>query len=155
MVPVTGARTDENAKDVRPRPSTPDTVRGVGIDAVDVERFRRVMERRPRLARRVFTDAERAYAALVTDPAPRLAARFAAKEAVMKALGVGIGAMGMREIEVTRAESGAPDLVLAGRAAALARHRGVGGWHLSLTHTELVAMASVVAVGARGKGDLK
>jgi holo-[acyl-carrier protein] synthase len=53
---------------------------------------------------------------------------------------------------VTRAETGAPDVVLAGRAAALAQHRGVSGWHVSLTHTELVAIASVVALGAHGKG---
>jgi holo-[acyl-carrier protein] synthase len=138
-----------------PSSSARRTVRGLGIDVVDVERFRRAMQRRPRLAQRVFTDAERAYASLARDPAPRLAARFAAKEAVMKALGVGIGAMGMREIEVTRAESGAPDLVLAGRAAALALHRGVGGWRLSLTHTELVAIANVVALGAQREGVLQ
>ena len=151
---MTDARTDRNADETQLRPPSPGTVCGLGIDAVDVERFRRVMERRPRLAHRVFTDAERAYALRASDPAPRLAARFAAKEAVMKALGVGIGAIGMREIEVTRAETGAPDVVLAGRAAALEQHRGVVGWRVSLTHTELVAIASVVALGTQGKGAL-
>jgi holo-[acyl-carrier protein] synthase len=122
-------------------------VRGIGVDAVDVARFRAVLERRPGLARRLFTDAERSYAESATDPGPRLAARFAAKEAVLKALGVGIGASAFREVEVVRGDDGAPRLVLAGRAAALAAARGVRWWHLSLTHTDLVAVASVLAEG--------
>ena len=117
---------------------------------MDMERFRRVIGRRPRLVDRLFTETERADAARMVDPTHRLAARFAAKEAVMKALGVGIGALRMREVEVLRTESGAPDLVLAGRAAALAANKGIGVWHVSLTHTELVAIASVVAVGPNG-----
>lgn len=128
------------------------SVRGLGIDAVDVERFRRVMERRPRMADRLFTDAERADAALVRDPGPRLAARFAAKEAVMKALGVGLGAFAMSDVRVSRAESGAPHLELVGEAAALARRMGISRWHLSLTHTESVAIASVVAEGVEPDG---
>lgn len=120
---------------------------GVGIDAVDVERFRRVMVRRPRLAERVFTGAERTDAARAKDPAPRLAARFAAKEAVMKALGVGLGAVGLKEVEVVRSDSGEPRLVLSGRAADLAVDRGIERWLVSLTHTEIVAFASVLAVG--------
>ena len=122
-------------------------VRGVGVDAVDVERFRRVLTRRPALAERLFTEAERAYAGRVADPGPRLAARFAAKEAVLKALGVGIGAAAFRDVEVVRAPSGRPALVLAGAAAELAAVQGVTRWHVSLTHTELVAVASVVAEG--------
>ena len=125
---------------------------GVGIDAVDVERFRRVLARRPTLAGRVFTDAERSYAATTRDPAPRLAARFAAKEAVLKALGVGLGAAGLREIEVVRDGDGRPHLELSGRAAALARRRGVARWHVSLTHTETAAVASVVAEAERADG---
>ncbi|HUC38269.1 MAG TPA: holo-ACP synthase [Acidimicrobiales bacterium] len=122
-------------------------VRAVGIDAVDVARFRRVMTRRPRIADRVFTDSERAHAAAASDPAPRLAARFAAKEAVMKALGVGIGALAMRDVEVVKTEGGAPRIELAGTAEAIALRRGIGAWHVSLTHTDLVAIASVIAVG--------
>jgi holo-[acyl-carrier protein] synthase len=133
-------------------PAEPAVVRGLGIDAVDVQRFRRVIARRPSMVRRVFTDTERADAARVKDPAPRLAARFAAKEATVKALGVGIGALGWREVEVIRTEGGAPDLVLGGRAIALAVDRGVGTWHVSLTHTDLVAIASVVALGTQEKG---
>jgi holo-[acyl-carrier protein] synthase len=122
-------------------------IRGVGVDAVDVARFRLVLARRPRLADRLFTEAERSYAASGKDPGSRLAARFAAKEAVLKALGVGIGAADFREVEVVRDDSGAPRLALGGRAATLATARGVRFWHLSLSHTELVAVASVVAEG--------
>ncbi|MHB8329389.1 MAG: holo-ACP synthase [Acidimicrobiales bacterium] len=122
-------------------------VRGVGIDAVDVVRFRRVLERRPALAFRLFTDGEREYAGRGVDPGPRLAARFAAKEAVLKALGVGIGSAAYRDVEVVRADDGTPTLVLAGSAARLAADRGVRHWHVSLTHTEGLAVASVVAEG--------
>ncbi|MBI2168360.1 MAG: holo-ACP synthase [Actinobacteria bacterium] len=122
-------------------------VRGIGVDAVDVDRFRRVLERRPRLATRLFSDGEQAYARRHADPVPRLAARFAAKEATMKALGVGLGAFKLRDVEVDREGSGAPVLALRGRAAALARQRGVDRWHLSLTHTDTVALAFTVAEG--------
>ena len=121
---------------------------GVGIDAVDVERFRRSLARTPGLAARLFTDAERAHAALRPDPTERLAARFAAKEAVMKALGVGLGSFELRDVEVVRDDdAGTPSLVLRGRAEELARERGVTGWHLSLTHTDATAMAVVIATG--------
>ena len=125
----------------------PPAVVGIGVDAVDVERFRAVLARRPGLLERLFTAGERAVAARVPDPAPRLAARFAAKEAVLKALGVGIGAAAFHDVEVVRADSGQPRLVLTGTAAALAVGRGVTRWHVSLTHTDAVAVASVVAEG--------
>jgi len=118
---------------------------GIGIDAVEVDRFRRVLGRRPGLADRLFTDGERAGTA-GRDPVPRLAARFAAKEAVMKALGVGLGAFGFHDVEVVSLPSGAPSLVLSGRAAALAADRGVAGWRVSLTHTDSMAEAVVVAL---------
>ena len=118
---------------------------GVGIDAVDVERFRTVLGRRRAFAERVFTDAERAEAAGRHDPVPGLAARFAAKEAVMKSLSVGLGAFDFADVEVVRGEGGAPALTVTGRAATLAEQRGVRGWHISLTHTATVAMAIAVA----------
>ena len=119
---------------------------GIGIDAVEVERFRAVLARRPGVGRRLFTDRERASLAARRDPVPGLAARFAAKEAVMKALGVGLGAFAFHEVEVVRARSGAPSLVLRGGAAALASRRGVAGWRLSLTHTAATAEAVAVAL---------
>ena len=115
---------------------------GVGIDTVDVARFRTLLDRRRGFAARVFTEQERAACA---GDARRLAARFAAKEAVMKALGVGLGAFGFHDAEVVRAGSGAPSLVLAGRALDLSAAAGVVAWHLSLTHTDLVASAVAVA----------
>ncbi len=123
-------------------------VRGIGVDAVDVVRFRRVVERRPGIVDRLFTETERAYAQRSRDPGPRLAVRFAAKEAVLKALGVGMGAAGFRDVEVVRADNGEPSVVLSGRAAALSVGRGVQRWHLSLTHTDTIAVATVVAEGA-------
>jgi len=120
-------------------------VSGIGVDAVDVGRFRALLERRPGIVGRLFTAGESAYASRAVDPAPHLAARFAAKEAVLKALGVGIGAAGWHEVEVTRGEGGAPGVGLTGRAADLAAERGVARWHLSLTHTDTVAVASVIA----------
>lgn len=140
-------------------PPSPAAVVGVGVDAVDVARFRRVLARRPGVAGRVFTDAERADAAGGGDPVERLAARFCAKEAALKALGRGIGAFALREVEVVRHPGpgpgrGAPTLRLGPAAAAVAAGRSVGRWHVSLTHTATVAMAVVVAetAGAPGAG---
>ncbi len=118
---------------------------GIGIDAVDVDRFRRVLARRPRLVDRLFTADEQAYANRQADPTQRYAARFAAKEAVLKALGIGLGHVRLVEIEVVREPSGAPGLRLSGKAAAVAARSGVGRWHLSLTHTALIASAVAVA----------
>jgi holo-[acyl-carrier protein] synthase len=118
---------------------------GVGTDLVDLDRFRQAAERTPGILTRYFTEDERAYAERRADPTERYAARFAAKEAVMKALGVGLGACELAEIEVVRQDSGAPHLVLHGRAAVLAEERGVTTWHLSLTHTDTAAHAIAVA----------
>ena len=113
---------------------------GVGLDLVDVDRFVRTLERRPSLAQRLFTEAEQS-----TKRPERLAVRFAAKEAVMKALGSGIGSMAFRDIEVVLLPSGAPTLVLHGRAAEIAASRGVRSWKISLSHTDATAGAVVVA----------
>jgi holo-[acyl-carrier protein] synthase len=123
---------------------------GVGVDAVDVARFRRVLHRRPSFARRCFTESERADATRSADAVQSLAARFAAKEAVMKALGTGIGGFAFTDVEVCRttgkgATRNAPSLRLRGSAAELAGTRGAGSFHLSLTHTDAVAIAFVVA----------
>jgi holo-[acyl-carrier protein] synthase len=120
-------------------------IRGIGVDAVDIERFRRSLERTPSMRRRLFTDCELAYVAPKADPVPSLAARFASREAVMKAMGLGLGSFGFHEVWVDRRESGEPQLNVTGRAAELASERGITTWHLSITHTEQVAIAYVVA----------
>ncbi len=127
---------------------------GVGVDAVDVARFRRLLDRRPRFAARCFTETEQSDATGSADAAQSLAARFAAKEAVMKALGTGIGAFALTDVEVCRttgagATRNAPFLVLRGTAADLAGAQGAGHFHLSLTHTDGVAIAFVVAEQAQ------
>jgi holo-[acyl-carrier protein] synthase len=122
-------------------------VLGIGVDAVDVDRFRAVLARRPTIVGRLFTPAEIDYANRSADPTARLAVRFAAKEAALKALGVGIGAMAFVDIEVARNSDGAPSLVLHGDAARLAAGKGVSTWHLSMTHTATVAVANAVAEG--------
>jgi holo-[acyl-carrier protein] synthase len=119
---------------------------GLGIDAVDIPRFRATLARRPSMATRLFTAGERSYAAGLSDPAASLAARFAAKEAVMKALGVGLGAFSWQDVEVVRAEGGRPSLVVTGAAADLASQQGVGKWVVSLTHTAALAEAVVAAL---------
>jgi holo-[acyl-carrier protein] synthase len=123
-------------------------VLGIGIDAADIPRVAEMFARYgDRFLRRVFTDGEIAYCTRHRDPAPHLAARFAAKEAAMKALGTG-HACGVlwHDIEVTR-EAGPPQLVLHGGAAVHARNLLVARSLLTLTHAETVAIAQVVLVG--------
>ena len=121
---------------------------GLGTDLVEVERFRLAMQRRSALPERLFSDDERDYAFRQFDPAKSFAARFGAKEAVMKAMGVGLWKFKFRDVEVVRARSGAPSISLGGRAAEMADERGIVAWHLSLTHTETTAMAVALALGS-------
>jgi holo-[acyl-carrier protein] synthase len=121
-------------------------IKGIGVDAVEVDRMRQILQRTPTFRQR-FTDAEQGDAEQQNDPSERYAARFAAKEAVMKALGVGLGAFGFHDVETVRAESGAPSLVLRGQAQVLAEAAGVITWHISLTHTATTAIAMVIAEG--------
>lgn len=120
---------------------------GIGIDAVEIERFRQALERTASLKERLFTAEELSYVQPQVDPTASLAARFAAREAVMKALGVGLGAFDFHDVSVCRASSGQPDLLVVGRAQQLATDQGIARWHLSLTHTESIAMAYVIASG--------
>jgi len=120
---------------------------GVGIDLVDIDRFRRSLERTPTMRNRLFTPIELDYVAPQVDDAASLAARFAAREAAMKALGLGLGAFGFQDVWVKRSDSGAPSLAVTGRAEELATRAGVRSWHLSLTHSATTAGAYVVAEG--------
>ena len=122
--------------------------RGIGVDVVDLDRFESVMNRRPGFAARVFTADERGYCERATSPrvrCQRYAARFAAKEAVMKALACGLGGFDFHDVAVARDDSGEPSLVVQGKAAVLADERGITKWSLSLTHSDAVAIAFVVA----------
>jgi holo-[acyl-carrier protein] synthase len=116
---------------------------GVGIDLLEIDRLERALERRPRLAERLFTEAERGYASARARPAQHLAARFCAKEAVAKALG--LEAWSFRDVEVV-AGAGSPGVRLFGSAAARAQALGVQV-QISLTHSGRDAAA--VAIAAR------
>jgi holo-[acyl-carrier protein] synthase len=116
----------------------------VGIDLLEIDRLERALARRPQLAVRLFTDGERAYAAARARPAMHLAARFCAKEAVVKALALEV--WNPHDVEVVREEDGAPTVRLSGHAAARASELGASV-EISMTHTR--AMAGAVAmVGA-------
>lgn len=113
---------------------------GIGVDLVDIPRFERSIARTPRLLDRLFTAAERRL------PAHSLAARFAAKEALIKSLG-GSDGLHWREIEVAQDPAGAPRFALAGSTADVVAGRGVRRLHLSLSHDAGLAAAYVVAEG--------
>ena len=114
---------------------------GVGIDLLEIERMERALERRPRLAERLFTETERDYAAARARPGQHLAARFCAKEAVAKALG--LDGWSFRDVEVVSGP-GAPRVALTGAAAARARQLGASGAMVSLTHTRTTAAAAAL-----------
>ena len=119
----------------------------VGIDLVDVERFRRLLAlREPELVRRVFTPDEVESA---RGDVRRLAARFAAKEAVAKTLGTGVGPVAWHDVEVRVAAGGRPGLRLSGGARALARRSRLSRWAVSLAHDDARAVAVVVATARR------
>ncbi|MBN1317155.1 MAG: holo-ACP synthase [Anaerolineales bacterium] len=117
----------------------------VGVDLVEVDRIESLLERYgDRFARRIFTDRE--FRDSCRQP-ERLAARFAAKEAVSKALGTGIGSMSWRHVEVVHDEKGMPNLILSGAAADIASGLGLVEWAISLSHTQKQAIAFVVGTG--------
>ena len=113
----------------------------VGIDLLEIDRIERALERRPRLAERLFTGSERAYAARQARPGQHLAARFCAKEAATKALGLSV--LRPLEIEIESLSDGSPQLRLSGAAAERADQLGLA-LGCSLTHSKLTAGAVVV-----------
>jgi len=119
---------------------------GTGIDIVDISRFERfVSEENVALFRRLFTSAEIDYCSARKRSAQHFALRFAAKEALLKALGTGLrDGLSWQDIEVVNDQLGKPDLKLYGRAAQLAAERGVTGCFLSLSHDGNCAIASVI-----------
>lgn len=123
-------------------------VRGIGVDLVKIPRMREVIARwQERFVRRVFTEGEIAYCRARRDPVPHFAARFAAKEAGMKALGTGLRlGVKWRELEVCRERGEAPTLVLHGRSRELSLARGGRRMLLALTHDGEYALAQAMLV---------
>lgn len=124
-------------------------VLGHGIDLTETARIAALLGDHPqRFLERCFTEREVSDAGTGPRQVEHLAARFAAKEAALKALGTGWAqGVGWTDIAVHRAESGRPELMVTGRAAAIAAERGIVRWHVSLTHTRQHAVASVIAEG--------
>ncbi len=122
--------------------SQPVSTLGSGVDIIEISRVGQVLERYgQRFLDRVFTPEEIAYC---RGRPPNLAARFAAKEAVMKALGTGVLGVGWKDIEVVRQESGAPDIRLHGRAKSRAQRLGLEEISVSMSHSRDYAVAFVV-----------
>jgi holo-[acyl-carrier protein] synthase len=121
---------------------------GIGTDLVSIDRFAAVVERRPGLMERLFTAEEAGRLAARSSPRARAAssaARFAAKEAIMKSLGVGLGGARFTDIEVTGGSGVAPGVSLTGRARSLAVEQGIDEISLSMTHDAGLAVATAVA----------
>lgn len=120
---------------------------GIGIDVIEVERIEKAVEEfGDRFLERVFTESERIYCGRQKRPAIHFAARWAAKEAVSKAFGTGIGEqMGWQDVEVRRRDSGEPEIELSGKAEEFAKENGISNVKISLTHAKHYAAANAVA----------
>ena len=126
---------------------------GVGVDIVQISRIESILEKTPSFASRVFTDEERAYCDAANRPAAHYACRFAAREAVLKALGAGFGqdGVGRHDVSVSRDSNGRPKAVLSGRVAQLATEQGVVEVALSLSFTNELAVANAMAITAEAR----
>lgn len=122
-------------------------IKGIGVDVVELARITDVVEKHPNFGMRLFTEKERARAFEPQRDIAAIAARFAVKEAVSKALGTGIGSIGWKEIETTSAGSGAPVVTLYGNAAKRAELMGVTQIHASISHERSVAVAMIILEG--------
>lgn len=119
---------------------------GLGVDLLEIDRMERALERTPRIAERVFTSNEREYAWSKARPAVQYAAFFAAREAVLKALGTGFAGVDFTDVEIVHDEKGKPEVVLHNNAEAIARSQGIVEIQISLSHTHHMAVASAVAI---------
>jgi len=128
-----------------------ESILGHGIDIVEIERIARALDEHPqRFPERIFTVTERAYCDLAPRRrAERYAARFAVKEAVLKALGTGwTDGIAWTDLEILRLASGEPRLLVTGRAAEVAASRGIGRWLVSMSHSGTHAIGSAIAMSA-------
>ena len=120
---------------------------GLGVDIVEIARMRKIIERSPAFVEKVYSAAERAYCDSHAHPEVHYATRFAAKEAVLKALGTGFSeGIGWLDVEVRRTSKGRPYVVLTGRAREVAREQGVREIPLSLSYTHTDAVACAMAI---------
>ena len=120
---------------------------GIGVDIVEIPRMEAILQRTPSFAQRVFTDEEREYCESTSRPAAHYACRFAAREAVLKALGTGFGpGIGRKDVSVSRDARGKPCAVLSGGALTAAREAGVVEVALSLSLTSGLAVANAMAI---------
>jgi holo-[acyl-carrier protein] synthase len=121
-------------------------VAGLGVDIIEIDRMERALIRTPRLCERIFSEEERAYAWAKVRPHVHYALFFAAKEAVLKALGTGFVGVGFKDVEVSHDRHGRPIPVLHGRTKAIAEAQGIVEIQLSLSYTHQVGVASAVAI---------
>ncbi|MDA1000728.1 MAG: holo-ACP synthase [bacterium] len=128
-----------------------------GVDLVEIDRFREAYDRHEAFGNGLFTEAEVAYCHARPDPYPHLAARFAAKEACMKAFGVGMGGFGatgrFQEIEVESAPSGKPTIRLHGSMEKMGQRYRIRQLTISITHARDYAVATVMMLGDGPTGD--
>ena len=120
---------------------------GIGVDIVEISRMKKILEKTPAFARRVFTEEERSYCDSSSRPAAHYASRFASREAVLKALGTGFSqGVGLKDVSVARDRLGKPKAVLSGRALEIAQSLHVQEVALSITLTGDLAVANAIAI---------
>ena len=124
-------------------------VAGVGVDIVEIDRMRGILQRTPRFKARVFTAYEQSYCDKKPNSAASYAGCFAAREAVLKALGCGFEGVGLQDVSVEHDDKGRPVVRLAGNALEIARNKGVLEIFLSISHTKDLAVANAVASTAQ------
>jgi len=122
---------------------------GLGVDLLEIERMEQAIKRTPRFVERVFTSGEREYAESKARPAVHYATFFAAREAVLKALGCGFSGVGLADVEITHDEKGKPEVLLHGNARVIAEQQGIKEIQISLSNTHFMAVASAVAIKAQ------
>lgn len=120
-------------------------IHGNGVDLIEIERIQNIVEKKPHFLTRFFTEGEIALFKSKNLKIETIAANFAAKEAVAKALGTGVRGFNLKDVEILRDKWGAPYVVLHGEAAALSEQLGIKHWSVSLSHTKMYAVAFVIA----------
>lgn len=123
----------------------------IGVDLVEVERLTRLLKEQPEIAPTIFTPRELEYCGLAASAMPRLAARFAAKEAVLKALGAGLSqGVEMVDVEIIRSTRGRPSVRLSGRAREIAERQGIASVEISMSHSGGLALAHALSLRSSG-----